>query len=106
MYSLKENNEQTKPEGYVHFKVNERLQRICMWINQNFLFPSDVEFESGPNLTLSLKCLRDGSPLAMTFEISGKVTIYTNNMFLAADLVQSLAAYLNIDNLEVRTSKG
>lgn len=104
MYSLKENNEQAKPEGYVQFKVNERLQRICMWINQSFLFPTDVEFESGPNLVLNLKCLRDSSPLVMLFEISGKVTVYTNNMFLAADLVQSLATYLNIDNLEVRSN--
>ncbi|KAJ8925470.1 hypothetical protein NQ315_009304 [Exocentrus adspersus] len=104
MYAQKESVESAQPDGFVQFKVNERLQRICMWINQNFLFSSDIEFDSGPNLTLNLKCLRDGSPLIMVFEISGKVVIHTNNMFLAADLVQSLAAYLNIENLESKAS--
>ncbi|KAJ8947860.1 hypothetical protein NQ318_010006 [Aromia moschata] len=104
MYALKPSNEQAAPEGFVRFKVNERLQRICMWINQNFLFPTDIEFESGPNLTLNLKCLRTGSSLAMVFEISGKVTFHTTSMSLAADLIQSMASYLNIDTLESKAS--
>lgn len=77
------------------------MQRICLWINQNFIFPTDIEYESGPNLEITVECLRDRSDLVMVFEISGKVTFYTDNMFLAADLVQSLAIYLKLDNLEV-----
>lgn len=101
MYALKAKKELSVPEGQVQFKVNERIQRICMWINQNFLFPNEVEFESGPNFTLNLKCLRDNSNLVMVFEISGRVIFRTSNMTLAADLVQSMASYLNIDQLEV-----
>ncbi|KAF7277987.1 hypothetical protein GWI33_008983 [Rhynchophorus ferrugineus] len=104
MYSLKQTVDKTKPEGNLQFKINERLQRICMWVNQNFLFPSDIEFESGPNLVLDMKCLRDDTDLVLVFEISGKVTFYTDNMFLAADLIQSLSSYLKLENLESRAS--
>ncbi|XP_019881742.1 Bardet-Biedl syndrome 2 protein [Aethina tumida] len=100
MYSLQRHNFQTKPKEYVEFKVNERIQRICMWINQNFLFSSDLEFESGPSLVINLKNLRNDQEIVLVFEISGKVVFYADNMTLASDLVQSLAAFLNLDNLE------
>lgn len=101
MYSLWKNNELTTPESNVQFKVNERLQRFCIWINQNFLFATDVVYEGGPKLTLSLKCLRDDSNLVMVFETTGKISFNTLNMQLAADLVNSLTTFLNIDHLEV-----
>lgn len=28
--------------GKVRFHIAERLQRICIWINQNFLLSSDI----------------------------------------------------------------
>ncbi|CAH1163465.1 unnamed protein product, partial [Phaedon cochleariae] len=90
MYSLKRIDTQERPDSYVQFKLNERLQRICMWINQNFLFPADIVLDTQPNSTLNLKCLRDNNDLVMIFEISGRVSIHTNNLLLAADLVQSL----------------
>lgn len=103
MYTLLEDVENSL-ESHVEFKINERLQRICMWINQNFLLNHEIEFESGPNLKLHLKCLREQSNcnLFMQFDNNGRVTFYTDNMLLAADLVQSLAIFLNLDNLEVR----
>ncbi|CAG9836787.1 unnamed protein product [Diabrotica balteata] len=104
MYSLKEVGRNSRSESYVEFKITERLQRICMWINQNFLLPNDIEFDSGPNLTLSLRCLRNDTDLDIVFEISGKITIYTSNISLAADIIQSIAAYLNIGNLESSAS--
>lgn len=100
MYSLIQ-NQPSKSESFVEFKINERLQRICMWVNQNFLLPEETEIEAGPELRLHLKCLRDGTDLLMIFEISGKVMFYTENMLLASDLVQSLAVFLNLDTLEV-----
>lgn len=91
-------------ESYVEFKINERLQRICMWINQNFLLNHEIEFESGPNLKLHLKCLRDKRNLFMQFDNNnGRTIFYIDNILLAADLVQSLAIFLNLDTLEVRT---
>lgn len=94
-----------RPTSYVSFKVNERIQRICMWINQNFLMPEDLEVTNEPELRFNLKCLRDNSNLAMVFEISGKAYIYTENLSLASDLVQSLAKSLNLDCLEVAIIK-
>lgn len=100
MYTLLEDNEKLT-ESCVEFKISERLQRICMWINQNFLLNHDLEFESGSELKLHLKCLRDNCHILMQFDISGRVLFYTENMLLAADLIQSLAVYLNLDALEV-----
>ncbi|CAH0550808.1 unnamed protein product [Brassicogethes aeneus] len=104
MYSLQRNNFPVKPKEFVEFRVNERLQRICMWINQNFLFSSDVEFESGPNLILNLRNLRNNQEIVLIFEISGKVTLHAENLGLAADLVQSLGSFLNLDNLESKAN--
>lgn len=103
MYSLLE-NQPTKSQSNVEFKINERLQRICMWINQNFLLPDDLEYENGSAIRLHLRCLRDDTDLLMVFESSGKVVFYTENMLLASDLVQSLASFLNLDTLEVRNN--
>lgn len=72
-----------------------------MWINQSFLLQNDIEFDSGLDLKLHLKCLRDDSDLYLLFEISGRVVFYTRNMPVAADLVQSLAGFLNLESLEV-----
>lgn len=102
MYAI-QSTPKGKPESYVTFKINERLQRICMWINQSFLLPEEIEFTNEPNLRVHLTCLRNNASLVMIFEISGKVNIYTDNLYLAADLVQSLARFLNLESLEVRT---
>ncbi|XP_060518353.1 Bardet-Biedl syndrome 2 protein homolog isoform X2 [Cylas formicarius] len=100
MYALNAGISRTTCDSFVQFKANDRVQRMCIWINQNFLLATDIEFESGPNLTVNLKCLRDDSDLKLVFETTGKITFYTENMFLAADLVQSLATFLNLDRLE------
>lgn len=103
MYCLLE-EEDDVPESYVEFKISERLQRICIWINQNFLLPDDIEFEKGQALKLNLRCLRDGSNVYLNFHASGLVQIFTNHMLLAADLVQSLGNYLKLETLEVNGS--
>ncbi|XP_022913757.2 BBSome complex member BBS2-like [Onthophagus taurus] len=100
MYS-KIDNPKHKPESYVTFQINERLQRICMWLNQNFLLTNEIEFNNEANLKVFLLCLRDDSELWMDFSSSGKVWIYTDNLGLASDLIQSLATFLNLDTLEV-----
>lgn len=105
MYSLLE-EEDNVPESYVEFKISERLQRICIWINQNFLLPDDIEFESGPAMKLNLRCLRDGSNVQLNFNASGLVQIVTKHMLLAADLVQSLSNFLKLENLEVTIKLG
>lgn len=100
MYALSQ-NENTKKDSYVEFKINERIQRICMWINQNFLLDNDIEPTGDPEFKVHLNSLRDGSSVALTVDISGKTHIYTNNMLLASDLVRSLSNFLNLDHLQV-----
>ncbi|KAK4885882.1 hypothetical protein RN001_002153 [Aquatica leii] len=87
-------------DSYVEFSITERLQRICMWVNQHFLLHTDVEYESGPHLHIYLKCLRDSTDLVLNFDANGKTTFYTSNLLLAADLVQSLANFCNIHSLQ------
>ncbi|KAF5291934.1 hypothetical protein FQA39_LY14166 [Lamprigera yunnana] len=87
-------------DSYVEFIMNERLQRICMWINQNFLLPADVEYENGSYLQLNFKCLRDSTDLILNFDVNGKTTFYTSNLQLASDLIQSLASFCNFDLLQ------
>lgn len=101
MYALLENKQVTS-ESYVEFKINERLQRICMWVNQNFLLPDELELTNERELKIHMKCLRDGSDLLLLFEANGKVVFKTNNFLLAPDLVQSLSVFLNLDALQVK----
>lgn len=100
MYSLLENKTVTS-QGYVEFRINERLQRICMWINQNFLLPEELDMANERELKVHLLSLRDQNDLMLLFEASGKVVFKTNNLLLVSDLVQSLALFLNLDSLQV-----
>lgn len=101
MYSLMSRSAK-QSESCVEFRVNERIQRICLWVNQNFLLPNDVETENENYLKLHVKCLRDNTELNLSFEASGKIVFHTDNMALAADLLQSIASFLKVENLQVR----
>lgn len=97
------------PEGFVKFKVSERVARFCMFINQNFLLPADIdpqpnELDTFDFLKLSLLCLRDASPLIITFYNDSNILIQTDNIELAGNLVQSIAQFMNISNLESTAS--
>lgn len=103
MYSILE-TKQVLSQSYVEFKINERLQRICMWINQNFLLPDELELFNERELKLHMKSLRDGTDLLLCFENGGKVVFRTDSLLLASELVQSLAVFLNLDSLESKAS--
>lgn len=92
-----------KETRYVAFKITERVQRICIWINQNFLLEDDIELETEDTkeLHISFTCLRDKSRLDMDFGADGQVKICTPDIRLAGDLIQSLAIYLNLTDLQV-----
>lgn len=93
----------SKQTRYVTFKITERVQRICIWMNQNFLLEDDVELETEDTkeLHISFTCLRDRSRLDMDFGADGQVKISTPDIRLAGDLIQSLATYLNLGDLQV-----
>ncbi|XP_026277925.1 Bardet-Biedl syndrome 2 protein homolog [Frankliniella occidentalis] len=93
---------QDQPHNFVSFFISERVQRVILWINQNFLLSSELEQEaSGGSLSVSFTALRDGSLLNISMHPAGRVVISTPNMTLAGDLVQSLASFLNLSNLQV-----
>lgn len=74
-----------------------------MWLNQNFLLGEDVfDWERDGCWRVTFRSLRDNSILQMSFEVaSGTMVVATEHISLAADIVQSLAAYLNLDHLKV-----
>ena len=105
MTKISEDYKSKSPEGFVKIKVSERVSRFCMFINQNFLLPADIdpqpnELDSFDFLKLSLVCLRDATPLIITFYNDSNILIQTDNIELAGNLVQSIAQFMNITNLD------
>jgi Bardet-Biedl syndrome 2 protein len=97
------------PESFVKFKVTERVSRFCLFINQNFLLSADIDPQAGELdtfdfLKLSLVCLRDGTPLIITFYNDSSILIQTENIELAGNLVQAIAQFMNITNLDSTAS--
>lgn len=95
-------NGKTEP-SFVSFKIIERMQRICMWINQNFLLPADIEPSSTETseLKLHLTCLRNSEDLVLNFDANGEIKIFVNDLEVAGSLIQSLTEFLNVEHLTV-----
>ncbi|KAL1454875.1 hypothetical protein WDU94_009006 [Cyamophila willieti] len=88
--------------NYVMFALNERAQRIEMWLCQKFIIPqmmSGRTIEKKNRWFVALKSLRDNSNLLLSYE-DNTMHIETSNIQLAADIVLSIADYLNIDQLQ------
>ena len=97
MFSLLSQLPSQSPSGQVTLVAKERVQRIVMWLNQNFLLTE--ELESRTSLELEFLSLRDNSPLQLNMDQDGTITIRTDDMELAGDLVQSLGTYLGMEDL-------
>ncbi|KAK1785417.1 hypothetical protein P4O66_018251, partial [Electrophorus voltai] len=67
---------------------------VVMWLNQNFLLPEAI---SSPDVTFT--SLRGGGLLTISMRSSGEITLQTDDIELAGDLVQSLAVFLAIEDL-------
>lgn len=61
-----------------------------------------MENEDTKDLRINFVSLRDKSRLVIDFEANGKVKFTTHDIGLAGDLIQSLANYLNLSDLQVR----
>lgn len=104
-----EEHQTNAPESYVKFKVTERVNRFCMFINQNFLLPADIEPTAAENdafdfLKISLISLRDGLPVVITFYNDFNILIQTENIELAGNLIQAMTQFMNITNLNSTAS--
>ncbi|CAB3229043.1 unnamed protein product [Arctia plantaginis] len=103
MYQLAPNTLANQGNHYVTFRITERVQRICIWLNQNFLLDEEFELETEETKDLHAHfiCLRDQSHLYLDFWADGSVKFSTHDIRLAGDLIQSLAVYLNLTDLQV-----
>ncbi|RXN18279.1 Bardet-Biedl syndrome 2 [Labeo rohita] len=95
MYDLNVDPSTAQPTGKVTFSINDRPQRVVMWLNQNFLLPEGID---SPDITFT--ALRGGGLLKINMEPTGEITLRTNDIDLAGDLVQSLASFLAIEDLQ------
>lgn len=90
----------TPPEGSVTFDLAHTqvsTSTICEWLNSSF----NIQFEksSADSLSVSFQSLRNDSILTMSVE-GHTVQISTNSMELAGDLVQDLAGFANVKELQ------
>ncbi|XP_055357881.1 Bardet-Biedl syndrome 2 protein homolog [Paramacrobiotus metropolitanus] len=91
------------PEGYVTFQVHERINRFLLWASENFFLRSDVKAAGDPSgVVLKFRCLRDGAPLQVNMGGDGEVTIMTNCIDTAGDIVESIAEGMTIKLLSSR----
>ncbi|KAJ7383532.1 Bardet-Biedl syndrome 2 protein [Desmophyllum pertusum] len=88
-----------EPKSYCSFHINERVNRVVMWLNQNFLLPEEIESKD-TDLDMMFLSLRTGNPLAIQMDTSGNVTIKTDDMDLAGDIIQALTSFLGIEDLQ------
>ncbi|XP_075432991.1 BBSome complex member BBS2 isoform X2 [Ascaphus truei] len=100
MYVLSNPASTPEPPSYVTFTISERVQRVVLWLNQNFLLPEDTDTQSAP-FPVSFTCLRSAGPLVISVKPNGQVSLRTDDMDLAGDIIQSLAAFLAIEDLHV-----
>ncbi|XP_060066741.1 Bardet-Biedl syndrome 2 protein homolog [Ylistrum balloti] len=100
MYTPIKNNPEQEPKSSCVFTVNDRVARVLLWINQNFLLQDDLVCE-GSNLHFSFLSLRGSGPLVFKMEASGQVTLLTDDMDTAGDVIQNLANFLNMEDLQV-----
>ncbi|XP_065902688.1 Bardet-Biedl syndrome 2 protein homolog [Dysidea avara] len=87
------------PQSYVNFLISERAERLYKWLASSFLYQT-AEQQATSKFEASFMSLRTNSPLIITLESSGEMSIQTDDMDLAGDLVQSLAIYLDIMDLQ------
>ncbi|XP_076471664.1 BBSome complex member BBS2-like [Babylonia areolata] len=96
MYSLCTDTPPT-PRSSVTMQLNERPQRLLMWINQSFLLNEDVTGDG--DVSVAFMSLRGSGPLIFRMAQNGQLAIMTEDMDLAGDIIQALAQFLNLEDL-------
>uniref|UniRef100_A0A5F8G960 BBSome complex member BBS2 n=1 Tax=Monodelphis domestica TaxID=13616 RepID=A0A5F8G960_MONDO len=86
MYALSNPDPAKEPLSFVNFTVNERVQRVVMWLNQNFLLPEDSEIQNAP-FQVCFTSLRNAGHLFIKIKPSGEVDEYHSvHQKLSADM--------------------
>ncbi|KAL0621663.1 Bardet-Biedl syndrome 2 protein [Plecturocebus cupreus] len=100
MYALTSLDSASEPVSYVNFTIAERAQRVVVWLSQNFLLPEDTHFQNAP-FQVCFTSLRNGGHLYIKIKLSGEITINTDDIDLAGDIIQSMASFFAIEDLQV-----
>ncbi|XP_072488388.1 BBSome complex member BBS2 isoform X1 [Notamacropus eugenii] len=100
MYALSNPDLTKEPLSFVNFTVNERVQRVVLWLNQNFLLPEDSENQNAP-FQVCFTSLRNAGHLCIKIKPSGEITVNTDDIDLAGDIIQSMASFFAIEDLQV-----
>ncbi|KAH0501632.1 Bardet-Biedl syndrome 2 protein-like protein [Microtus ochrogaster] len=100
MYALTSPDTASEPASYVSFIIAERAQRMVTWLNQNFLLPEDNNIQSVP-FQACFTSLRNGGQLYIKIKSSGEITVNTDDIDLAGDIIQSMASFFAIEDLQV-----
>jgi len=80
------------------FRLDERVKRIVMWLNESFNIVFKLEGETDM-INANFICLRDGSPLKLIYK-EGIMRICVDDMEVAGDLFQDICTFLSIKELD------
>nr|XP_045238877.1 Bardet-Biedl syndrome 2 protein isoform X3 [Macaca fascicularis] len=100
MYALTSLDPASEPISYVNFTIAERAQRAVVWLSQNFLLPEDTHIQNAP-FQVCFTSLRNGGHLYIKIKLTGEITINTDDIDLAGDIIQSMASFFAIEDLQV-----
>ncbi|XP_012611410.2 BBSome complex member BBS2 isoform X1 [Microcebus murinus] len=100
MYALTSPDSASEPLSYVNFTIAERPQRVAMWLNQNFLLPEDTNIQNAP-FQVCFTSLRNSGHLYIKIKLNGEITLNTDDIDLAGDIIQSMASSFAIEDLQV-----
>ncbi|KAG2486168.1 hypothetical protein HYH03_015132 [Edaphochlamys debaryana] len=101
LYAAVEKGAFAEPESNVQFSVSERIPRLCAWLESRFNLKAPPAGRAD-TLEAYFLCLRDKAPLlvrATPVEGRVQVTLATDSMDMAGELVGDLAAYLGLGDL-------
>jgi len=86
-----------RPKSYAAFVLNERMNRLILWLNQAFLL--EYEPNTKKTIDISFVSLRNGEYITLQCDSKNNIKIITENLSLCGDIIQDIAHYLSITEL-------
>lgn len=87
-----------QPRSFVQFEVSERVNRVVLWAQQNFLLSNEISAKDG-SLDLKFLSARTQLSLFISMSASGMIVIRSEDMDLVGDVIQNLASFLALEEL-------
>ncbi|KAL9649660.1 hypothetical protein ABK040_003337 [Willaertia magna] len=86
------------PKSMLSFKLDERVKRIIMWLNESFNIVFKVEGEA-TQIDARFVGIRHGEPLRLIYK-DGVMIVYVDDMETAGDIFQDICSFLSIKELD------